>query len=192
MNSKCESRAPCVEKAGTENRELRSQVDTKFGLENVIGQSPAMEGIFEIVLQVAPARASVLVLGESGTVLSSIAKAIHNLSPRRSRWLPCIARPSRPRCWRVNCLVTKKARSPGARTPHRPLRTANGGTLFLDEIGEIDQAIHQAAGFLGRTFERVGSNKTLRRPHQLPPPIAILNTRYRLPLICSFACVWLS
>ena len=66
----------------TENRALRSQIDTKFGLENILGQSPAMQEIFEIVQQVAPARASVLVLGESGTGKELIAKAIHNLSPR--------------------------------------------------------------------------------------------------------------
>ncbi|MFP6813489.1 MAG: response regulator [Moraxella sp.] len=48
----------------TENRELRTQIDTKFGLENIIGQSPAMQEIFEMVQQVAPARASVLLLGE--------------------------------------------------------------------------------------------------------------------------------
>ena len=76
------ARAVRSQKLESENRELRSQVDTKFGLDNIIGQSPAMKGIFEIVQQVAPARASVLVLGESGTGKELIAKAIHNLSPR--------------------------------------------------------------------------------------------------------------
>mgnify|MGYP003298885235 CR=1 FL=1 len=76
------ARAVRSQKLESENRELRSQVDTKFGLENVIGQSPAMEGIFEIVQQVAPARASVLVLGESGTGKELIAARIHFLSGR--------------------------------------------------------------------------------------------------------------
>ena len=65
----------------SENRELRSQIDTKFGIENVLGQSSAMQEIFEIVQQVAPARASVLVLGESGTGKELVARAIHDGAP---------------------------------------------------------------------------------------------------------------
>src|SRR6516162_9301289 len=66
----------------TENVSLRQQLDSKFGLENVIGRSPAMTEIFEVVQQVAPTRATVLVLGESGTGKELIAKAVHQLSPR--------------------------------------------------------------------------------------------------------------
>src|SRR6516162_6419912 len=66
----------------TENVSLRKQLDAKFGLENIIGQSPAMTEIFEVVQQVAPTRATVLVLGESGTGKELIAKAVHQLSPR--------------------------------------------------------------------------------------------------------------
>ena len=65
-----------------ENVSLRKQLDAKFGLENIIGESPAMKEIFEIVQQVAPTRATVLVLGESGTGKELIAKALHQLSPR--------------------------------------------------------------------------------------------------------------
>ena len=65
-----------------ENVSLRKQLDAKFGLENIIGQSPPMQEIFEIVEQVAPTRATVLVLGESGTGKELIAKALHQLSPR--------------------------------------------------------------------------------------------------------------
>src|SRR5579863_4691966 len=65
-----------------ENVSLRQQLDSKFGLENIIGEAPAMKEIFEVVQQVAPTRASVLVLGESGTGKELFAKAIHQLSPR--------------------------------------------------------------------------------------------------------------
>src|SRR5579863_8142504 len=65
-----------------ENVALRQQLDSKFGLENIIGEAPAMKEIFEVVQQVAPTRASVLVLGESGTGKELFAKAIHQLSPR--------------------------------------------------------------------------------------------------------------
>jgi DNA-binding NtrC family response regulator len=66
----------------TENVSLRQQLDSKFGLENIIGKSPAMEEIFEVVQQVAPTRATVLIGGESGTGKELIAKALHQLSPR--------------------------------------------------------------------------------------------------------------
>ena len=66
----------------TENVSLRQQLDSKFGLENIVGESPEMREIFEIVQQVAPTRATVLIGGESGTGKELVAKAIHQLSPR--------------------------------------------------------------------------------------------------------------
>ena len=66
----------------TENLSLRRQLDTRFGLENIVGESPAMKEIFDVVQQVAPSRATVLVTGESGTGKELIAQAIHRLSPR--------------------------------------------------------------------------------------------------------------
>ena len=149
----------------SENRELRSQVDTKFGLENVIGQSSAMEGIFEIVKQVAPARASVLVLGESGTGKELIAKAIHNLSPRAKQPLVTV------HCAALSATLLESelfGHEKGSFTGAHERRIgrfeqANGGTLFLDEIGEIDQSTQvKLLRFLGeRTFERVGSSQTI-------------------------------
>src|SRR3974390_1768415 len=65
-----------------ENVALRQQLDARFGLENVVGQSAGMREVLESVRTVAPARSSVLLLGESGTGKELIAKAIHQLSPR--------------------------------------------------------------------------------------------------------------
>src|ERR1041385_3074604 len=65
-----------------ENVSLRQQLDSKFRAENVIGESPAMKEVLEIVRQVAPARTTVLLQGESGTGKELIAKVIHQLSPR--------------------------------------------------------------------------------------------------------------
>ena len=65
-----------------ENVSLRRQLDSKFGLENIIGESPVMKEIFDVVQQVAPTRATVLIGGESGTGKELIAKALHQLSPR--------------------------------------------------------------------------------------------------------------
>src|SRR3954470_15594734 len=76
------ARALRQEKLETENVSLRQQLESKFGLENIVGQSPAMKEIVETVQQVAPTRASILLTGESGTGKELIAKAIHQLSPR--------------------------------------------------------------------------------------------------------------
>ena len=149
----------------TENVSLRQQLDSRFGLENIIGKSPAMQEILEVVQQVAPTRATVLLTGERGTGKEVIAKAIHQLSPRVQQ--PFVT---------VHCaaLATNLLESElfghekGAFTGAHERRIgrfeqAQGGTLFLDEIGEIDATIQvKLLRFLGeRTFERVGSNKTL-------------------------------
>jgi len=148
----------------TENRELRTQIDTKFGIENVIGQSPAMQEIFELVQQVAPARASVLVLGESGTGKELIAQAIHNLSPRAKQPLVTVhCAALSPTLLESELFGHEKGSFTGAHERRiGRFEQANGGTLFLDEIGEIDPAIQvKLLRFLGeRTFERVGSGTT--------------------------------
>jgi len=158
------ARALRSQKLETENRELRTQIDTKFGIENVIGQSPAMQEIFELVQQVAPARASVLVLGESGTGKELIAQAIHNLSPRAKQPLVTVhCAALSPTLLESELFGHEKGSFTGAHERRiGRFEQANGGTLFLDEIGEIDPAIQvKLLRFLGeRTFERVGSGTT--------------------------------
>jgi two-component system, NtrC family, response regulator AtoC len=148
-----------------ENVALHQQLDAKFGLQNLTGESAAMKEVFEVVQQVAPTRATVLLLGESGTGKEMIAKVIHQLSPRAR--LPMVT---------VHCAALAPTlleselfgHEKGAFTGAYERRIgrfeqAQGGTLFLDEIGEIDASIQiKLLRFLGeRTFERVGSNKTL-------------------------------
>ena len=70
------------QKLEVENVSLHQQLDAKFGLQNLVGESPAMKEVFEVVQQVAPTRATVLLLGESGTGKEMVAKVIHQLSPR--------------------------------------------------------------------------------------------------------------
>src|SRR5580698_237243 len=66
----------------TENTTLRQQLETKFGMENIVGESPTMKEVFDKVRQVAPVRTTVLLQGESGTGKELVARAIHQLSPR--------------------------------------------------------------------------------------------------------------
>ena len=172
------ARALRQQKLETENVQLRQQLDDKFGLENVVGETPSMREIFDIVRQVAPMKTTVLIQGESGTGKEVIAKAIHRLSPRAKA--PLVS---------VNCAALSPTlleselfgHERGAFTGANERRIgrfeqAQGGTLFLDEIGEIDPAIQvKLLRFLGeRTFERVGSGKTLTADVRL---IAATNKR---------------
>jgi two-component system, NtrC family, response regulator AtoC len=148
-----------------ENVSLRKQLDSKFGLENIVGESPVMKEIFEIVQQVAPTRATVLLGGESGTGKEVVAKAIHQLSPRAKQpfvTVHCAA--LSPTLLESELFGHEKGAFTGAHERRiGRFEQAQGGTLFLDEIGEIDATIQvKLLRFLGeRTFERVGSNKTL-------------------------------
>lgn len=148
-----------------ENVGLRQQLDSKFGLENIIGNTPVMAEIFEVVRQVAPTRASVLILGESGTGKELIAKAVHQLSPRAKQsfvTVHCAA--LAPTLLESELFGHERGAFTGAHERRiGRFEQAQGGTLFLDEIGEIDATVQvKLLRFLGeRTFERVGSNKTL-------------------------------
>jgi two-component system, NtrC family, response regulator AtoC len=149
----------------TENASLRQQLDTKFGLENVIGKSPAMEEVFDVVRQVAPTRATVLLTGESGTGKELVARAVHQLSPRAKQPLVIVHGAAlAPTLLESELFGHEKGAFTGAHERRiGRFEQAEGGTLFFDEIGEIDASLQvKLLRFLGeRTFERVGSNKTL-------------------------------
>jgi two-component system, NtrC family, response regulator AtoC len=166
------------QKLEAENVTLRQQLDSKFGLENLIGQSPPMVEVFDLVRQVAPTRATVLITGESGTGKELIAKAIHKLSPRNRQPLVavhCAGLP--PTLIESELFGHEKGAFTGAHERRiGRVEQAEGGSLFLDEIGEIDSTIQvKLLRFLGeRTFERVGSTKTLTADVRL---IAATNKR---------------
>jgi DNA-binding NtrC family response regulator len=148
-----------------ENVELRQQLQTRFKLDNIIGQSPQMREVFDVIEQAAPTRATILLLGESGTGKELVAKAIHQLSPRAASpmvTIHCAA--LAPTLLESELFGHEKGAFTGAHERRiGRFEQAQGGTLFLDEIGEIDQSVQvKLLRFLGeRTFERVGSNKTL-------------------------------
>ena len=123
-----------------ENVSLHQQLDAKFGLQNLVGESPAMKEVFEVVQQVAPTRATVLLLGESGTGKEMIAKVIHQLSPRaRQPMVTVHCAALAPTLLESELFGHEKGAFTGAyeRRIGR-FEQAQGGTLFLDEIGEID------------------------------------------------------
>ena len=147
------------------NQELREEVLAQQRISSIIGRSPAMRKIFDLVRKVAPARASVLITGESGVGKELIADAVHNLSPRRDK--PFI---------KVHCAALaeslleselfghEKGAFTGAQARKRGrFEMADSGTLFLDEIGEINQnvQIKILRVLQERKFERVGGESTV-------------------------------
>ena len=149
----------------SENKTLKQQLNKKFGLENIIGESEPMQHVMDIVRQVAPSRATVLIQGESGTGKELLAKAIHQLSPRSGHpmvTVHCAA--LSPTLLESELFGHEKGAFTGAHERRvGRFEQAEGGTLFLDEIGEIDETTQvKLLRFLGeRTYERVGGSKTL-------------------------------
>jgi len=135
----------CVERAlrhrglQVENRNLRGQLQETFGFENIIGTSPAIRQVFELVRKAARSEANILVLGESGTGKELIARAIHANSPRAGQPFVPVDCASLPEQLLESELFghEKGAFTGAAGRKHGLMETAHRGTLFLDEIGEL-------------------------------------------------------
>ena len=147
-----------------ENSELKKRLNAKFGVENIIGNSAAMQRIIDNVRQVAPTRATVSITGESGTGKELIAQAVHQLSGRTGRFVPvhCAALPET--LLESELFGHEKGAFTGA-TEQRKGRfeLADGGTLFLDEIGEIPLStqVKLLRVLETRCFERIGGVDTI-------------------------------
>src|SRR5262245_53314232 len=122
-----------------ENRNLREQLQGALGFENLIGRSPAMMRVFELVRKAARSDANTLVLGESGTGKELIARAIHANSPRATQAFVPVDCASLPEPLLESELFGhEKGAFTGAVKAKRGLmEVADRGTLFLDEIGEL-------------------------------------------------------
>ena len=154
------------EKLLEENAQLRSQVRDRYKFENIIGDSPAMHDVFAIVGQVANSRATVLLLGETGTGKEMIAKAIHYNSPRKDKAFI-----------RVNCGAltgtlleselfghVKGSFTGAIRDKIGRFEAADGGSIFLDEIGTMEPSLQVKLlrVLQERELERVGDTLTLK------------------------------
>jgi two-component system response regulator HydG len=149
-----------------ETVELRSRLKERLSFGNIIGSSPAMHAVFDVIEQVAPTKATVLITGESGTGKELVAQAIHQNGPRAAApfvKLHCAALAET--ILESELFGHEKGSFTGAagRRDGR-FKQADGGTLFLDEIGDISPAIQvKLLRFLQeRTFERVGGNETVK------------------------------
>jgi DNA-binding NtrC family response regulator len=149
-----------------ETYQLRQRVRDRVAPGNIVGSAPPMQRVFEIIDQVAPSKATVLITGESGTGKELVANAIHQRSPRVNG--PFI---------KLHCAALAESlleselfgHERGAFTGAMARKDgrfslADGGTLFLDEIGEISPSLQvKLLRFLQEhEFERVGGTQTLR------------------------------
>src|SRR6059036_3802765 len=150
-----------------ENQTLRQQVDERYGLENMIGDSPALHEVLDTIRQVAPSSANVLIEGESGTGKELAAHAIHNLSRRnKTKFVTVHCAALSPTLLESELFGHEKGAFTGAHERRiGRFEQANGGTIFLDEVAEIDPSTQVKLLRViseERAFERVGGNQTLR------------------------------
>ena len=123
--------------------ELRKELHEKYTFADIIGRSPAMRRIFDILPQIADSDSTVLIEGASGTGKELVARAIHDLSPRREGRFVAVNCGALPDTLLESELFGYKA---GAFTDARKdklgrIALADGGTLFLDEIGDVSAAM---------------------------------------------------
>ncbi len=136
------------------------------GAPPIVGTHPRLRAALRLLQRVAPTESTVLLTGESGTGKELFARALHALSPRRSGPFVTLNCAAIPEALLENELFGhEKGAFTGAdrRQPGR-FELAQGGTLFLDEIGELPLAVQGKVlrALEERTFERVGSGRTLR------------------------------
>ena len=149
-----------------ENRALRQEVDERFGLENILGESIALREVLDTIRQVAPSSANILIEGESGTGKELAAHAIHNLSRRhKGKFVTVHCAALSPQLLESELFGHEKGAFTGAHERRiGRFEQANGGTIFLDEIGEIDASTQIKLLRVmseARAFERVGGSQTL-------------------------------
>ena len=155
-----------------ENLALREQIDQMSMFEEIIGSSPALQGVLSRIARVAPADSTVLIMGETGTGKELVARAIHKRSQRSARAfvsVNCAAVP--PSLIASELFGHEKGAFTGAQQRRLGrFELAEGGTIFLDEIGELpaETQIALLRVLQEREFERVGGN------HPIPTDVRVI------------------
>jgi DNA-binding NtrC family response regulator len=150
----------------TENKQLTQQVAKSHKLDRLIGKSLEIQKVSELIQQVSPTRATVLIEGESGTGKEVVAHLIHHLSGRpASKMVTVHCAALSPQLLESELFGHEKGAFTGAAQRRiGRFEQADGGTVFLDEIGEIDAAtqIKLLRILSERSLERVGSNTPVK------------------------------
>jgi DNA-binding NtrC family response regulator len=154
-----------TERLVRENREFRQELQSRYDVERLIGQSPEMVEIYRLVARVAAVDTTVLIQGETGTGKELVARAIHYASPRAARpfvAIDCAALPET--LFESELFGHEKGAFTGAVQGRRGLlETADGSTCFLDEIGELSLGLQAKLlrVLQERVLRRVGGNEPI-------------------------------
>lgn len=150
----------------SENQQLVTQVRQSHKIDKLVGKSAAMNHVFDLIRQVAPTRATILIEGESGTGKEVVANTLHHLSGRPAAKLVTVnCAALSPQLLESELFGHEKGAFTGASQRRiGRFEQADGGTLFLDEIGEIDSPtqVKLLRMLSERTIERVGSNTPIK------------------------------
>ena len=147
-----------------ENLNLKSEVSSKYRMENIIGASPAMQEVYRLIAKCAPTNSTALLTGESGTGKELVARAIHYNSLRKDKpFVPVDCTSLSENLLESELFGHVKGAFTGAVAAKRGMfEVARGGTLFLDEIGNI--SLSTQAKLLRviqeREFRAVGDTRT--------------------------------
>jgi len=150
----------------SENAYLRAQLEERYRFEGLIGKSPSMKRLFQLLETVAATTSTILITGETGTGKEVVARAIHHNSPRRqARFvaLNCSAIPET--LLEAEIFGHVRGAFTGAIGNRQGrLEQAHKGTLFLDEVGTMSAALQMKLlrVLQEREFERVGDSHTIK------------------------------
>jgi DNA-binding NtrC family response regulator len=149
-----------------ENRILQTQLHLRYRFENVVGSSPALRSVLDVVEKIADTDSTVLITGESGTGKELIARALHYNSRRADRMFVTVNCGAIPEELLESELFGHVRGAFTNAVSHREGRfsIANGGTVFLDEIGDMSPnlQVKLLRVLQDQTFEPVGSSKTIQ------------------------------
>ena len=171
-------RALSYTKALSENADLKAQLTTRYGLENIVAESEAMQHVCQMIQRVAPTDASILIYGESGTGKELVAKAIHACSRRSDKQFLAVNCAALPEPLLESEMFGHVKGSFTGASADKPglFEAADGGTILLDEIGSMPIGIQSKLlrVLQEKEVRRVGSNKNVSVDTRV---LAATNTR---------------
>ena len=149
-----------------ENIRLRQEVEGRYRFWNIIGKSPRMQQVFDLIEKVSQTKVNVLIVGESGTGKELVAKAIHYNSPRKGRPFVALNCAAIPETLLESELFgyVKGAFTGAATTKKGMLEVADGGTLFFDEVGDLPPLLQAKLlrVIQEREFKRLGGTSDIK------------------------------
>ena len=150
----------------SENAYLRAQLDERYRFEGIIGKSPVMRRLFQLLETVAATGSTILITGETGTGKEIVARAIHHNSPRRSQRFVAFSCSAIPETLVEAELFghVRGAFTGAVANRQGRFEQAHRGTLFLDEVGTMSAGLQVKLlrALQERSFERVGDSSTTK------------------------------